>query len=90
MIEWKPITIYLREDGANSAILLWPSAKKNIEIRNWVEVHGDLDNWTADSLFHQIHDIKRINVSQLHAGEVTQILPEWEGYDIVRKALENG
>ncbi len=84
----KPIRIFLIENGADSVLQLWFAAKKKENQPPWVEVRGDINKYNPSSLFHKIHDIKRINISELHAGRATDLLPEWEGYNIAYKVLK--
>ncbi len=81
------ISIFLIEDGENSVLQLWWSKKKNEDQGPWVEVRGDINDWDPNTWFHQVHDIKRMNCSQLHAGEICHLLPEWDGWEIAAEVL---
>jgi hypothetical protein len=84
----KSICIFLDENGPLSALQLWYAGKKNVPVHSWVEVRGDVTRYDPGSMFHKIHDLRCINVSSLHAGQVVQILSDTEGYALVRQIVD--
>jgi len=70
------------EQGTLGVMQLWFAKKKGVPVK-WTEVRGKpVDQWDPNCPFHQLHDLKRVDVSQLHAEEVATLVPEagedWE------------
>jgi len=72
-----------------SVILIWEAQKSSIPIHSWIEVRDLLYKYDPNSAFHKVHDVKRVNISDLHCGRVCFLLPEWDGYEIVEEIFNN-